>query len=277
MTRAPLAAVALGLVVGAGAAGCALVRDGVSLSHHFTTWTNAIDAERMVPPPPLEAVCARGTMNYIVPTDTGVVVIDAGYDEDATTLRAAIGDREVLAVLLTHAHVDHRLAAHQFDAPVYVGRRDLDWLEGEPTYKNPLISSARTVMGLPPLPVDVRTVDDGDVLEIDGARFSVVALPGHTPGSVGYHHGAVLFSGDAIASPDGESMYPAPFITSEDIGAAWRSFRRVRELEFDVVLDGHFGRTDDARPKIRAAIDRVRARGIYDYPLFTPRGCFGPE
>ena len=58
------------------------------------------------------------------------VVVDPG--DEYPKLKAAIGDRRVGAVLLTHGHFDHIMAAGEmardFGAPVYVGAEDAEML-----------------------------------------------------------------------------------------------------------------------------------------------------
>ena len=69
---------------------------------------------------------------YIVQAESrdDCVVVDPG--DDYPKLKAAIGKRRVEAVLLTHGHFDHIMAAGQlaadFDAPVYVGAADIEML-----------------------------------------------------------------------------------------------------------------------------------------------------
>ena len=48
-----------------------------------------------------------------------------------------------------------------------------------------------------PPPVD-RFVEDGDVLTLGELAITVVATPGHTPGSVCYLHEDVVFTGDTL-------------------------------------------------------------------------------
>lgn len=48
-----------------------------------------------------------GSIAWIIPTSTGVVLIDAGGTAASAGLQAEIGDREVHAILLTHGHFDH--------------------------------------------------------------------------------------------------------------------------------------------------------------------------
>lgn len=121
-------------------------------------------------------------------TSTGEqALIDAA--DDAATLLELIGDAGVTTVVTTHQHWDHhRALGAVVDA-----------------------TGARVVAGAPDaaaiteqtgVPVD-RTVGDGDVVRVGEAELEVIAIAGHTPGSValvyrepaGHPH---LFTGDTL-------------------------------------------------------------------------------
>ena len=136
---------------------------------------------------------------YIVQSEgrDDCVVIDPG--DDYPKLKAAIGDRRVGAVMLTHGHFDHIMAAGEmardFGAPVYVGAEDAEML-------NDITKSDYTgMLGL--AQADWPAIDAtpfGETLSVCGMDFSILSTPGHSRGSVClYLEGeAVLFSGDTL-------------------------------------------------------------------------------
>ena len=69
---------------------------------------------------------------YIVSAEgrADCVVVDPG--DEAPKLKRMLGERRVGAILLTHGHFDHIMAAGalaaDFDAPVYVGAGDAEML-----------------------------------------------------------------------------------------------------------------------------------------------------
>ncbi|MGH1519449.1 MBL fold metallo-hydrolase [Chryseobacterium sp. JK1] len=104
-------------------------------------------------------------------------------------------------ILLTHAHIDHILglqwAFDTFKVPVTLHQEDqevLDMLQA---------SGVRFGMKIDPVNVEVKYVQEGDELELDGEKFKIYHVPGHSPGSVVYHNenqkfmisGDVLFEG----------------------------------------------------------------------------------
>ena len=75
---------------------------------------------------------AQASYAWVVPVGDGVVVVDTGMERAGDALRAEIAGRPVLAVLLTHAHVDHVQGLDILpDAPVYVAAADEPMLRGE--------------------------------------------------------------------------------------------------------------------------------------------------
>ena len=255
--------------------GCGLMRGAVSNLNRVQTSWNPSPPERAAfrADEGLEAVCAAGSLNYLVPVEGGVVLVDAGWDESGAQLEKALKGRKGLAVLLTHAHIDHRSAAHQFGAPVYLGRGDVPLLENRYHYKRFLVSLV-SVLGVPPLPAQVIPVDDGAELIFGGRTFKAIALPGHTPGSTAWLTGPFLFTGDAAQSPLGDGIYPAPGTVTEDMPGAYQSLSKLLGLDFETMLDAHYGRLDDPKRFLPVALVRGESPDtLYDHPSTRPAGC----
>ncbi len=122
---------------------------------------------------------------WLVGDDAHVVVIDAAHDAQA--ILRAVDDREVLAILCTHAHDDHVNAAPEVaDAT------------GAPILLHP----DDTVLWK--MAHDTRRPDgdlhDGQVIEVGAHQLHVMHTPGHAPGAVTlYAPGRrALFSGDTL-------------------------------------------------------------------------------
>ncbi len=130
---------------------------------------------------------ARAVNTWIVGDDDEVIVIDPA--DDAGPVLAAVGDREVLAVICTHGHGRHVSAAFDVakrdDAPVAVHAADLlAWREAQP--------------GDEP---DIE-MEDGGIFEVADVSLEVIDAPGHSPGSACLYCeelGAV-FTGDVVGA-----------------------------------------------------------------------------
>ena len=117
------------------------------------------------------------------------------------------------AILLTHGHFDHIMAAKElketWNVPIYACEKEIDVLtDGQ---KSLVAGYFREPYTITP---DV-TVKEGDELSIAGFTWKVFETPGHTIGSCCYYieKESVLFSGDTPVCrllrphgfPDGES------------------------------------------------------------------------
>lgn len=148
-----------------------------------------------------------GTQSYIV-GQRQVAIIDPGPDDPdhLQALRAAVGEREVRAILCTHTHRDHSPAAHPLS-----------------------VATGAPVIGCAPLALDDngpradasfdvnykpdKVLADGEGVLGDGWTLRAIATPGHTSNHLCYAliEEAALFTGDhimgwsttVIAPPDG--------------------------------------------------------------------------
>lgn len=117
------------------------------------------------------------------------VVIDPG-DESNTILDYMESNHlKCEAIMLTHGHYDHTGAvnavAEETGATVYMNSRD----------DKRVINSAQLNFALPE---DGINYDDGDIIDVAGMRFEIIATPGHTPGGVTIKCEDCLFTGDTL-------------------------------------------------------------------------------
>jgi glyoxylase-like metal-dependent hydrolase (beta-lactamase superfamily II) len=124
---------------------------------------------------------------WIVGDDEEVIVLDPG--DEADSILAKVGEREVLAVICTHGHTRHTGAAVEVaardEAPVALHPADrVYWREAHPD-ENPEID-----------------MEDGGRFDVAGVSLEVLHAPGHSPGSVClYSDGlAAVFVGDVLSA-----------------------------------------------------------------------------
>ncbi|MGW1868718.1 MBL fold metallo-hydrolase [Streptomyces mauvecolor] len=122
---------------------------------------------------------------WIVGDDDEAIVIDAAHDAEA--ILAALGGRELRAILCTHAHNDHIDAAPALSeatgAPILLHPADLPlWKQTHPD---------RMPDG---------ELADGERLSIADVSLEVLHTPGHAPGAVCLYAEALgtLFTGDTL-------------------------------------------------------------------------------
>jgi glyoxylase-like metal-dependent hydrolase (beta-lactamase superfamily II) len=172
-----------------------------------------------------------GTNCYILEDQESktCAVIDPG--DQADDIHAAI-EKEGLTltmILITHGHFDHVLGVPGLlekwpGIPVYVHQKEVNWEGKGDRYM--LLS-----------PVDgIQTVDDGDTIPFAGAQIQVMHTPGHSPGSVTYRLGDVLFCGDTLfAGSCGRTDF-----VGGSFGQILASLKRLVSLEGNLrVCPGH--------------------------------------
>ena len=144
----------------------------------------------------LGMVSTRCYIAYHNQTKEAFIIDPAG---EAERIIATCKELQVIpkAVLLTHGHFDHILAAKEcskhFSIEIYAHIEEKELLSNG-SYN--LSSMWSTPMGIS---AD-KLINDGDMLQLCGFTLQVIHTPGHTPGSVCYYckEEGVLFSGDTL-------------------------------------------------------------------------------
>ncbi len=189
--------------------------------------------------PPLSA-------NAYVLRSEKIAVIDPGGDADfiLNALKNQ-GIQNVDAVLLTHLHYDHAVAANAiaetFGAPLLVHRDEYEfsrkfWYDGlYASVSNP------------------QFVVDGEVIKIGDYKLKVMHTPGHTPGSVCFYEArkGLLFSGDTV--------FPNGSIGRTDLpGGSYaqlhNSLKKLSELTVKRLYPGHSAPVENGNWHIRMAL-----------------------
>jgi glyoxylase-like metal-dependent hydrolase (beta-lactamase superfamily II) len=135
------------------------------------------------------------TNTYLITKGDKAVVVDPGLD--FISILDEVNKYKIVAVLITHAHVDHIDGCGMIDAPIYVGKDDLNSFYD-------LTNSLYFMTGIKPSYKDKKLnligVSDNEIINIDDFSFKVIHTPGHTMGSCCYLYYDNLFSGDTLFS-----------------------------------------------------------------------------
>jgi glyoxylase-like metal-dependent hydrolase (beta-lactamase superfamily II) len=238
--------------------------------------------------PALHQIGSNVVNCYLIEEAGQVTIVDAGLPGQWRELlrelsRTGRSLDDVRAVLLTHGDTDHIGFAARLHRergiPIYVHASDAARARREvnksmsgwgPVKLGPLAgfliySAPRGGLRVPPVTEPV-TIQAGSTLDVPGSP-RVIAMPGHTPGSVAYHVPAVdaVFVGDAMTTRSvltgAVGPRPAPFTLDPDQANA--SIERLADIDARWVLPGHgpawSGGTAQALSRYRAVAAEARS------------------
>jgi hydroxyacylglutathione hydrolase len=195
-----------------------------------------------------------GSVNcYLLEIACGFVLIDTGGSNQRARLEEELeswGCRpgSLQLILLTHGDFDHTGNAaflrERYGAKIAMHAADRGMVEGGDMFWNRdrgnvvlrvvapiLFRFSRAERFTPDL-----CVNDGDDLSELGFRAQVIALPGHSKGSIGVlTRDGELFCGDLLENRHG----PAQGAIVDDSAACDASIERLRTLEIATVYPGH--------------------------------------
>lgn len=174
---------------------------------------------------------------YIVWGDSKqALIIDPADDSDAIMETVRQEGLTVVAVVLTHAHFDHMLAAESVCAatgsPLYVGRGDAEAMTDPVRNLSGLFTDSASVTMAEFIPFN-----EGDTLRCGETVFSVMETPGHTPGCICLYSDGHLFAGDTLFMDSiGRLDFPGG-----DPAAMLHSLRRLMQLPTDTAVHAGHG------------------------------------
>ncbi|MEM7124731.1 MAG: MBL fold metallo-hydrolase [Chloroflexota bacterium] len=204
---------------------------------------------------------------YLLDSQDGVVIIDTGFSGHWQQLVDALAHLgrtydQVLAVLLTHAHIDHtgfaERARQRTSADIYIHTIDAkavrydhgdmpseltDNLWRPKTFFAFASAALRQgAFGAKPV-AEVNTFEDDDVLDLP-SRPQVILTPGHTIGHCAFYlpEEKILFSGDAICTRSPVTLQDHPphvMEAGDDKKLALTSLEKFSSLGEILLLPGH--------------------------------------
>ncbi len=241
----------------------------------------------------IRIIGATGECMFLALGEERAMLVDTGTGlGDPKGLVESITQKP-LTVVLTHGHVDHARGVSQFDS-FYMNEKDLFLMDEKSGGLDPVeyIRSMAIPAGEPALaevgiedlqPVaDLRNflaMKDGDLFDLGGLTAVLLALPGHTPGSMAvlFPEEKTLLTGDACCGATLLSFPYSSFV--EEYEKTVRAFdARVKGL-FSTVLVSHGNRTfgpelidtmlETCREILRGEDEAIPMQGLDGNPAMT--------
>lgn len=217
------------------------------------------------------AIGNSGTTVYVIRTSAGLLMIDAlgAGDAAATTAqleaqllpgfqRLGLDPSQVKVILVTHGHADHYGGSayfqDRFGTKVYVSAADWAVMENPPARGRGGPAATPT-----PLPKHDAEIKDGESIVLGDLTVTPVAVPGHTPGSMGF-----IFPVTDNGTPHVAALFGGAWLTPQILSdAALDTFRgsvarfraATRTAGVDVLLQNHM-----LMDPIQVKLDALAAR-----------------
>jgi glyoxylase-like metal-dependent hydrolase (beta-lactamase superfamily II) len=177
------------------------------------------------------------------------VLIDAGTRRSARRILKQLGGRTVRAHALTHAHPDHQGSSDEICGRLgieyLVGEKEVPYAERPEKFRDIQSIHPYTRLSMRFLPGPGRNVDRALAEGDEVAGFTVLEVPGHSPGHVAFwrERDGVLILGDVVNNLNILTGVPGlnepPRFVAADPAENRRSARRLAGLEPRVMLFGH--------------------------------------
>lgn len=193
--------------------------------------------------------CGNGNC-YIIENGTSGILVDTGKREYFNQVAEACRSHHVKLIVLTHAHFDHAENAARISAalgiPIGMNEKDCNLIKSNnnqelfaETLLGKIVLSAslkdfstRTMQEFKP---DVR-LNDGDCLADYGIDADIIALPGHTDGSIGIDvEKKNLIVGDALMN----MFYPTVSMLFHNKNDMVESVEKISRLGNRTIYFGH--------------------------------------
>ncbi len=221
--------------------------------------------------------------SYLLAGRNELAIIDPGPGSMIEPLldairQAGFAPEDVTHLLATHVHLDHAgsvgsLVKRMPNATIYAHSKGTPHLLD--TTK--VVASATRIYGermqelwgtIESAPSNrVRTMEDGDVLDVAGRSLEVSYTPGHAIHHVVFfdRHSGALFAGDTAGVRLQSVDYVRPPTPPPDLDLeAWfESIDTLKKLQPDVLYLGHFGATRNAAAHLERLRDQLILWGNY--------------
>lgn len=193
--------------------------------------------------------CGNGNC-YIVENGVDGILVDTGKRKFVNRVMEACRQYHVKLIVLTHAHFDHAENAAQISnalgIPIGMSEKDCNLIQSNANQ----ILSAESFLGKIVLSVSLKDfsartlqefqpdifLKDGDSLSAYGVNASIIALPGHTDGSIGIDvENKGLIVGDALMN----MFYPTVSMLYHDKSEMLDSAGKISRLGNRTIYFGH--------------------------------------
>ena len=230
----------------------------------------------------------RAINSYVIKAKDKNIVIDTGYNrlESRQDLLEGLKQLDIdikdTSLILTHLHADHSGLTNLFSdnqVDIYAGEVDGKFINQMATGEYwDLIGSFKPLYGLYEdeitiednpgynfkldRPVEFKTLNFGDVIEIGDYAFEVIDLKGHTPGHLGLfdRKHKIMFSGDTVLDPITPNITFWGFDYDNILNTYMETLRELKKTDVDLLFASHRRVIDNHEERIDEILNHHQER-----------------
>jgi metallo-beta-lactamase class B len=205
----------------------------------------------------------QGTVAYVIATSDGLLMIDSlGADQTETQLlpgfqKLGLDPAKVKVIVVGHGHADHFGGTPYFQehygSKIYIAAADWNLMEHPP--------AGRGKKKGPPtvLPKHDQEIVEGQPIVLGDFKIMPVAVPGHTPGSMGFIFPVKDNGKTRIAAMFGGTVLTPGIVSGEGLQTYLKSVAHFKEetkkAKVEVELQNH-----PLMDPIQVKLDKLNAR-----------------
>jgi metallo-beta-lactamase class B len=205
----------------------------------------------------------QGTVAYVIATSDGLLMIDSlGADQTQTQLlpgfqKLGLDPAKVKTIVVGHGHADHFGGTPYFQdhygSKIYIAAADWTLMENPP--------AGRGGKKGPPtvLPKHDQVITEGQPIVLGDFKIMPVAVPGHTPGSMGFIFPVKDNGKTYTAAMFGGTILTPGIVSDEGLATYLKSVAHFKEetkkAKVEVELQNH-----PLMDPIQAKLDKLSAR-----------------
>ncbi len=215
----------------------------------------------------------QGTVVYVISTSAGLLMIDSlGADQVQTQLlpgfqKLGLDPANVKAIVMGHGHADHfggsPYMQEHYGSKIYISAADWDLMEHPPAGRGGAKKGPPTV-----LPKHDQVITEGQPIVLGDFKMTPVAIPGHTPGSMGFIFPVKDNGKTRIAAMYGGTILTPGIISDEGLQTYAKSVAHFKEeakkAKVEVELQNH-----PLMDPIQTKLDKLKAGGKNPFVVGT--------